>query len=552
MNDAIQKEQEVLVEAVVQTLTVMIGQNTIISGAELVPDKLLGILDYVLKKEDTGVASITFRNDDQPKGKLGLANPLMRGCVINMEHIFMTTLDCVEKEDFYLNLNAAVWLAAVDNVLHEIHHVAFAYTDPKAYAEYLETGKLVITSEKDPDNQKEFTFEDICEEYSAEMICQLANELDIEPPAIADMGHYGVQMMALFTDKDIMKDSKALRKSQRMLEQGVVYEDSKEEVYHKTLREYVRNTIAPEEAAGSEDWEQPVALINIRTEQEDGSVVVDVAAPVAAVDSMQELMNAANPQPITPEVVSGTVPQTMAFAGAGATTSLEEATAGAIDPAQEFVGTAGVDTVVLPEAVQATIATAATNAAGPTMAAAPKTFENKVEIAPDKMALILQQVYMRLYTHMFAKCGWSQNPATGKFHFAALDAVTQSVDISDIFKRIAPEATGLIAEYITVSPQGQDGYLEPCQGYVRGLIYRQKQLPSYQIFLNIGGNRICRKLVPQNPEKMNASNAYSKPAQEAQQGHARCYVMDGDLSYDAPWDQKLKAEIVNNEYIPKG
>jgi hypothetical protein len=548
-----------------KTTTLVIG-TTVISGAELVPDKLLGVLTYVLSNEETGVAAITFRDDDLPKGLMGQSNPVHRCCVINMEHIFNRTLQMIEKGDNHLNLAAAMWLAVLDTTFHEMFHVSFAFNDPTAYAEYLESGKLMVGLEDSEKGQTEYNFEEAAEEYSAEMIVKLAKEIDIECPAIADMGHFGVGMMMLFTDTDIMKDSKFLRRAQRQLEQGIVYEDTEEEVFQITLREYIRTTIANEKDGGGEDWEQPVSLINMRTEQVDGTVVVDKAEPVvanaaaamaattaaaAAVAESPAMAALAAANPTLPAATVASPSLASLFPGAGAKTSYEDASAG-IDESAALFNQAGLDSVVLPVGVQTTVNAAGAAAAGPATPEVPKTYDTAVEVPDGKLAPLLQAIYMRLYTHMFAKCGWSQNPATGQFHFANLDAAIQSVPIDDIFTGLAPEAKGLVAEYITVSPQGQDGYLEPCQGYVRGLVYRNKQLPGYKIYLNIGGNRICRTLVPQNPQKQNAQNAYSRPAQEAQVGHARCYVLDGDLGFDAPWSEKCKAEIVNNEYIPKG
>jgi len=546
--EAIEKAKEI---------TLVIG-TTVISGAELVPNKLLGILTYVLNSEETGVSAITFRDDDQPVGKMGMANPLTRSCVVNMEHIFNRTLQMIEKGDNFLNLSVALWLAILDTTFHEMFHVSFAFNDPDAYARYLKDGKLLVEGTKE--EPKEYDFEEAAQDYSADMFVRLGKEIDIECPGVVDMGLFGGSLMLLFTDQDIMKESKFLRRAQRQLEQGIVYEDSKEEVYLKTLREYVRTTIASDKDAASQDWEQPVSLMNIHTEQVNGTVAVDKAAPVAAVETVVvadtaaaavAALKAANPT--LPEAVlpAGQPTLPSLFPGAGVKTSYEDASAG-MDESAALFNQAGLDTVVLPVGVQATVDTAGAAAAGPATPEAPKTYDTAVVVPDGKLAPLLQAIYMRLYTHLFAKCGWSQNPATGKFFFADLDAVIQSVPIDDIFTQLAPEAKGLVAEYTTVSPQGQDGYLEPCQGYIRGLVYRNKQLPGYKIFLNIGGNRICRTLVPQNPEKMNAQNAYSRPAQEAQVGHARCYVLDGDLGYDAPWERKCKAEIVNNEYIPKG
>jgi len=251
--EAIEKAKEI---------TLVIG-TTVISGAELVPNKLLGILTYVLNSEETGVSAITFRDDDQPVGKMGMANPLTRSCVVNMEHIFNRTLQMIEKGDNFLNLSVALWLAILDTTFHEMFHVSFAFNDPDAYARYLKDGKLLVEGTKEE-----------------------PKEYDFEEAGVVDMGLFGGSLMLLFTDQDIMKESKFLRRAQRQLEQGIVYEDSKEEVYLKTLREYVRTTIASDKDAASQDWEQPVSLMNIHTEQVNGTVAVDKAEPVATVEAV--------------------------------------------------------------------------------------------------------------------------------------------------------------------------------------------------------------------------------------------------------------------------
>lgn len=532
--------QEVKVESKAASQTVLLTGDVVVRGAELVPEKLLGFIDYILQQHDNGVSAIMFRADGQPLGKMGMATPLTGSCVVNLKHIFNRTCDLVESEGTFLNLQAALWLAVMDTTLHEIHHVAYAFTDPHEYDMYL-------SLEGEEKEKAHKALEKMCEEESAQMIVDAAKHIDIELPSVGEFGFFGVEMMKLFTDKELMKDAKWLRRGSRQIEQGIVYEDREEEVYLKSMREYVRTTIAPHvDKEESEDWEQPVSLINVRTEQEDGTVAVDKAQPVA---EAQVPESAAAVQTTTPAALPAG-DQKMIFVGAGMEADpVDDAPDAAI--VSQYTD-AGYDAYVPPEHIQQEMAKTAAAAAGPAPQEAPKQFDNPVHISPEQVAEILQSVYMRLYSHLFGKCGWSQNPTNGHFHFANPTAVLISVPISDLIEQKYPEAAGLLAEYETVSAQGQDGHLEPCQGYVRGFVYRNKNLPAYKLHFNIGGVRVVRTLVPQNPEKLNAQNAYSRPAQEAQIGHARAWIMDALLPYNAQWSEKCKAEIVNNQYMPKG
>jgi hypothetical protein len=162
---------------------------------------------------------------------------------------------------------------------------------------------------------------------------------------------------------------------------------------------------------------------------------------------------------------------------------------------------------------------------------------------PELMPEFLKVLWGRLYYVVFTKCGWAQTQQG--FAFTNPMAVLDPVPIDDIIKQFG--ADNFVMEYDTLNAQGQFA-VEKCQGYVRGIIFKNSGLPGFEIYLNINGQRFKRTFVPQNPQKRNTQNAYSKTAAEAQQGHMIAWVYRGEANNMASFKEKCAVKIRDNVY----
>lgn len=157
---------------------------------------------------------------------------------------------------------------------------------------------------------------------------------------------------------------------------------------------------------------------------------------------------------------------------------------------------------------------------------------------------------MHLYNQLFLKCGWSQDPATGRYQFPNPYAITASWQVGNILQRWGCE--GLIAEYTSyaegmeITPTTRASAQYTCDGFVRGFVYGDKNLPAFELFLNINGDRVKRRLIPQNPNKI-VNNAYTKGAEQAAAGNAVMYIFS-EATSDRPWHERCPAKIENKQY----
>lgn len=569
--EIIDENPKVVPEVRVASDTLILSSGVGVRNAALLPQKALAILDFYYNNIDprTGVMSIVIREDARPTDHIGMAFPWVYSYAINMQHIFDRCLHHISEENSNLELSNAIWLSLLEACLHETVHIGMAFGDEKQYDEYL---ALRAEDQEATDDMVEGEVKGI----ARDKLLDLAKAVDIECPPIADMGLLGGLIMAHFIKHG---DDKLVRRCQRLLESGVVYEDTAEETYHKTLRSFVKATLADE---NDEGWDESVAHVNMQWTDQAGNLQVAQAEPVVqtVLETAQPATAAAvvgNPQDMftTGPVVAGVEDQAPENAiiqnlmsGGPAGTPEQVVAADTAQPVQSAamaaLAAANPTLPVMPASVMpptmtpavslapaATAEVVANNAAMtppvPTPVASPPYADKPCTLDGEVVKACMQEIYLRLYHHLFTKCGWAQNPQTGRFAFLEPDNAKFSVNISDILTRFGAE--GLIAEYETVDGNGQT-VSEVCQGYIRGMLFRNKGIPAFKLFLNVQGFRATRSIVPQNPDKM-TNNAYSRAAQEAQVGHAIAYIFNGEADSKAEWKDRCPAKIMNSQYMPQ-
>jgi len=526
-----QKEDVVVVDEGFAKWIALDG-GTVVHGTHLISDKLVGIVNEVLKldrgKVNFGVRCVEFKSNGQPSGKTGMAYIDGGAIAINLEEIWCAALTALEEDKLKLSITGTVWHELIMTILHETHHI-FTMQD-EGYRE---------VAEADPKGA-----DDEAEVWSKDNLIELSKTLNIEPSALADMQFFNIKMMELMTSD--MKDEPWAIKARMMIEEDIMYHDEDNDITLTTFREYLRGVEDPDEQ--DDAWEQGVSVIDLIFNMDDGSVIetaekLPEPVVVEVVDEMKPvvdaLCNAAEEQVIVEgeteekaveEVVAAGPDTTALFVAA----SSEAETLAAIQTEQ------GTDSVALPDNIveeqnQVAAAAAAVPAeAPPAVSYTPHNLSNETIVA------FLKDVYMRLYSHAFNKCGRQLENDQG---FTNPGAILEPVSIADLIQ--LHNAPNLIKEYDTLNATGQ---LKPeeCAGHIRGLVFtksNQYGIPAYAIYLNINGMRVKRSLITQNPAKRNnATGQYSSMALEARAGHAIAWILSEDEN------KKFVAKIRDNVY----
>jgi len=539
--------------------------GTVVHGVHLVSDKLIGIISETLKldrgKDNFSVRCIEFKNNGLPEGKVGMAYVDSGSIAINLEEIWSSCLLALEEGKVNLSMTGIIWHELIMTLLHEIHHV-FTFQD----AEYRELGK------EDPVGvDKE------AEAWSHERMIEFAQKFDIEPGILADMSFFKVKLMELMTSD--VKDEEWVQLVRLQIEKGIMYHDEANDIMTSTFREYLRGISDPNQE--DDDWEQGVSVIDLIFEMDDGSVIKTAEVlPVPVVDvevvetdtpaksevivvsttgeaaaitdtptpELQSVAPLFAPLPAEAETVAEAVavaapdsPAEVLFAPVSTEVGAEEAITMGIPVTPIVMGAdpnAPVDVVKLPDDIAAEQAQVAAAAVATPAVSQPTTSYTPNGLSDATIVAFMKDVYMRLYTNIFTKCGWQLNSDQG---FTNPGAVLEPVSIADLIQ--LHNAKGLIKEYDTLNAEGHR-QPEECQGHIRGIVFNktnQHGIPAYAIYMNINGMRVKRSLIAQNPAKI-TNGQYSSMALEARAGHAITWIMSEDEN------KKFVAKIRDNIY----
>ena len=532
-----QKEDVVVVDEGFAKWIALDG-GTVVHGTHLVSDKLVGIVNEVLKldrgKVNFGVRCVEFKSNGQPSGKTGMAYIDGGAIAINLEEIWCATLTALEEDKLKLSITGTVWHELIMTILHETHHI-FTMQD-EGYRE---------VAEADPKGA-----DDEAEVWSKDNLIELSKTLNIEPSALADMQFFNIKMMELMTSD--MKDEPWAIKARMMIEEDIMYHDEDNDITLTTFREYLRGVEDPDEK--DDAWEQGVSVIDLIFNMDDGSVVKTAEVlpePVVEVveATVDDKTTTGTPEYVAAEQIrlaAGEEPETTPVPAVKAVVAAEADTTALFAPASSEAETLAAiqteqdtDSVALPDNIVAEQNQVAAAAAAVPAEAPPAVTYTPHGLSNETIVAFLKDVYMRLYSHAFNKCGRQLENDQG---FTNPGAVLEPVSIADLIQ--LHNAPNLIMEYDTLNTTSQ---LKPeeCAGHIRGLVFtksNQYGIPAYAIYLNINGMRVKRSLITQNPAKRNAAGQYSSMALEARAGHAIAWILSEDEN------KKFVAKIRDNVY----
>jgi hypothetical protein len=529
--------------------------GVVLLGTEYLGDKLTGLVLEMVKGYAEHVSVLEFRIDNYPQDAegpvFGMAFADTHSAAINLEHCWHRACKTAAKGEENLGFMGLLWINILSAVGHELDHLGMAGSDREQY-------ELMRMDEEECK-----ALEETASDEAMKLIVNLARKFNVEIPQADAFGWFGMKLQELFIT-DSTKDLDWVKLTQKQIADSIVYNEG-EGKECKTFRQFVQLA-----HASDENWdEQPVVHVDMIAHlagdvltvslsdapetvvvaenivEEPVEMVADQATGmfVGAGEGEEAATVVDDQQPEEETVVVGNPVEAAAAGMMAGVAAMGGQTAGA----QMTLPGMAVEEVPLP----APVAEAQAQVVNAAATAVPPATQTPTSYAPCNMDLsmapaVLEAVWKRLYHHVFTKCGWMQNPQTGRFYFANAAAVLEGVNIQDIITHFG--ADGFIMEYDTINAQGQGPLPEQCQGMIRGHLSTKQGLPVYHVYININGRRIKRVFTPQNPEKMGANNAYSKTAVESQQGHMIAWVWKDEAADNAPFNEKCAVKIVDNVY----
>jgi hypothetical protein len=404
----------------------------------------------------------------------------------------------------------------------------------------------------------------MADDFATQMLEALALKLDMEPEALVYEPYLGTRAQEWFIKNPA---NAGVRKVQEMIAGGLQYWDNGADIKRTTLKGYLRDRFDQKHA--DERWEQPSYPVKLVFEGQRGEEivitpekpVVVAPAPVVSTPAMSVITGAEGE---VIQIEDGDAVAMFDDDPEADTINMDEAheaivmSGAAAVPAE--VGAAGTsfsaDVAQLPAGVVADAAAMAANAE-------PRTYEKpkpkmypRHSHKPEDIKAFLKEVWMRLYSHIFNKCGWTGITGLRDFHFTAVGNVTEHVNIADLIHKY--NMPDVVMEYNTHDANGKKMFgdrAEKCNGTIRGEVFSKSQLPGYTVYLNFWGRGVKRVLTPQNLLKT------SRTAMAARAGAAIAWVLNGDYTEDMEaWTKggckgeapkNFVVEINNNNYIVK-
>ena len=539
----------------------------IIFGSHLVHPKLIGILGMMLnlpewvdgKIPGPGINSIVFRGDGMPckpdgNAVFGMSQGDAGAIAINLRHHWNRALNTAIVVEPTLSVRATLWHELITTIAHEIHHTA-------------------VTNALSPDEvwtaEDYAAEEEMAIEWAQEQVLELATSpetCDAEPAPFSEEPFFGFLFMKANVERVAAGDDEETWNHQlEMLAKDIAWRDPSDGMTCKSWSDWVlantdEVTKTMVEAA---DINNAVEVMEVKImDKATGEVIPD--EPVATVGEIVPVTSA-----ITLKANTKKEMLLQVAAAAGVALAINNTEAGAeITPEVTleslFPGEVGkenanlfgtgdpADAMVLddevmslihdntedpnnPVVIETTLPPNAPAVTGneaseqPTFIATEPPITERQAFDVAKVNTTAEILYQRLFTHIFTKCGF----LNGSFENPT--AVFEAVPITDI------PGIDILVGMDTINQHGQLKKKTPVQGFVMGHIFQQKKLPTYHIYLNIGGVIHERRILPQNP------NTGSKPAQEALAGNHKGYIID---SVETDRGKSFKLWYTNGQLTP--
>ena len=158
---------------------------------------------------------------------------------------------------------------------------------------------------------------------------------------------------------------------------------------------------------------------------------------------------------------------------------------------------------------------------------------------------VVHGIYFKCYNHIFSYCG----PYAGGFQHGnkvyELALPLEPAEAEAIIKMDCLDLNGRWCPGTPTSVQDASGKIT---ARLLGGTMKATKMPYYKLYINFNGKELCRLLLPQNPQKVNAQGQFSKPALAAQQGARIMYVKEGNDAIVKAGGKEWIGKIVDNRW----
>lgn len=475
-------------------------------GHEHVSKRMLEVIGTILSHDafETvyhGVKSIVFRTDGYPmkndRSILASFSPDVGGISINLQKTGERAIErSIEHPE--TNVLASWWIEMIMNFSHEIHHGVRWNTN---------------RDELHNDEDKRMEEEERAEKYSEGLLVDLAKEYNIEPPEMSDEVWFTNHMNEFFktTEEDQWTQAQETLISNKQMWNCKT--DDGKEIVITSFKDLV--CMLTNEDIESDIWTKPTievpAGILTLDEQINGKKVTIDATGTMTEYVQEQLAPVTAPVEVTADV---------AFVD---DEYYDEDSFGAEENKCYTEQLQPVTPVVAPvQPVQEEEAHTDT------------TSEHVAQNMAD-VARIAQQVYTKMYNHIFTQCGPQKDSDVG---FTNPEAVCSKPII------LTAEESSLFTSMNHLDINGRWCTDVPTINGLLGKVMKNTKLPAYEVNLTVNGVTHKRMLMPQNPAKTNATGQPTQRALEARAGNSIAYVMNPSDNTANKWGPS----IINGEY----
>lgn len=518
-------------QQVVPQRAVVLNQSfgdVVVVGAELVSPKFIDVLGKILDSYDgdPNVRMVMFRDDDIPHmfdsvflGSLGSANLDPKAIAVNLNEHWRAAFKLAINEP-ERSLWAAYHQTLIQTIGHEMFHMA----------EFAGKGHTRLTL--DDDEYMEL-HEEECEESSFKLMIQLAKTTDIEPAIWQQSTFFAKCVNEMMTAKAKAGEEEDgwFKEQMNMLDNMIMYHlpavdgESKDQSYY-SFKRYVR-LMAPE--SDQDGWDTETV---VQPQPQMATNTAEAAAPAPAPQEPVEYEVDDSDEYLYPDEIQATEDEVL------------EA---------YFDTESGGESRFIQGGQQQNVADAIRSVYNQPMVEQPpedrqvsrvnhQPVEN-TNLVPiqgldgPELEQIMRSVFQKCHQFIFQNCGYL---ATGDVNsrFEKAEAVNSlPVQLTDIEKQVC----------FAVDCQDDGGVMHQMTSTINGIFgwtNAAKTLPMFDLHFNYLGNHIIRRLVPQNPKKMN-NGTYSPLAQRAWGGEQISHIFQGDPAIRAANKASGKSDWIN-------
>jgi len=473
---------------------VKINDKVWLFGAELLPESIQRVISYMLKLEKLNNMQAVFISTTGPNDRYGEYCKHTRSFVISLPYAVKKAM---EGGVGGVNVRTQVWVNIMYVIAHEFHH------------------NVAFVAIPNMDAKEENEEEEIAHLYGLEMYERMIIDCEAEMPERGEFPIFdGLIEAALLNEMKNHEKRDWAREQMRQIKEGIVFQNEK--YRHTSVIEYMKDT---EDETKKYEKENPGALMEMTAKADStipnlfdqhllpgqqGSLLPETHAAAAA-PSVSTAKTETAFQDNSPKgecMVEDDYP----CDGEEGEWWIEKDTGNAfVDGEMDPPDHSEEDDVEPTPPVVATKPTETFHRPFETGVKPVASSTAKTETTNDPS--IMRNFWRRLATHMFEHCGFSMG------FFSKPQGVFEPMALT-------PEEKPFIVSSKTLLRDGYGHEDVKVTGVIRGQLFKDGNLPAYEILVAWGNKTRTVRLIAQNPNKN------SRPAAEAKAGNSIAWVID--------------------------